>query len=294
MPPKQKDKSYGGAAVAAGGGVLATSTPWVGRIDRAVAGHRRAKIDRKIEDVRTNMPKSAGERRGLPQTSQMRQRQPATSKKQLKLRQTTAPSPEKTQPLRLQRKAAYRTMHELSEARKVIKPNISIRSLRANIAAGAVGVPLSYAGARHQLKQNHKVSKKDDDKRKLNAGYAGAVGGAAAYQGAGYAAIPIEQKHAKAIKANPAHNADLEAHRKKYIGPTTHKNDPGYRAFFRNYPKHLPGGKMRRTLSWTHTGKTGTALTLGAAGATAGAAVAAAGHKKKPVSKRMSAFGVEH
>jgi hypothetical protein len=323
MPPKQKqDRTYGGAATAAGGAALATSTPVLARADRAYAEHRRRKIDTKIEDLQRKNP-SAGARRGLPKQKftthnvnlhpseqggsggTLKVRHPVASKapsaEKLKLRRSAPPGAEQAAKHRAARKAAYRTIHELRADRKLIKPELSTRSLRANLVAAGVGVPLSYLGARHQLKVNQvsKAQKDNNDQKKLAAGYGGAAAGAGLYQGAGYSMIPKEKGWQKAIASNPAHKAALDAHRKKHIGPDTHKNDPKYRQFFREYPKHLPGGKARRIMSWTHTGKTGTALTLGAAGLTAAGAYKAtdlATKHKKPVAKNhsVSAFGVEH
>jgi len=291
MATKKKDeRTYGGAAVAAGGAGLAVSTPAGIGLERRAVAARKARIDRRVAHIQRTMPKSAGARRGL--TSSGKQAQ--------KLRRTSAPSSLDTAPIRLQRKAAYRALHELASERKLIKPRLGPRSLTANLVTAGVGVPVSYMGARHQLKVNEKhpvskgieplyageVSKKDDDQKKLAAGYLGAAGGAAAYQGAGYAFIPKEKKWAKQIKTNPKHAAKFAEHQAK-MPPGATKNSPEMRNWFKTYPKSLPGGRVRRILTHTHTGKTGVAATLGAAGLTGAGAVAAAGHKKKPVSKSV-------
>ena len=67
--------------------------------------------------------------------------------------------------------------------------------------------------------------------------------------------------------------ADPEPYRTAAKLPRNAKaGDPAWRSYFRNYPKDLPGGRLKRTLAVTHTGRSGVAATVAAGAAGAGLA----------------------
>jgi hypothetical protein len=316
MPEKKSKRTYGGAAVAAGGAGLATSTSLVARAERASIPRRQAKIDAKlaakIKHIQRTMPQSAGARRGLPNVGV-----PGANKKTVRAgpgvagpkvkpkiaaaRSSPPPRHSATGELRNARKAAFRQIHELKASRKIVKPLISTRQGKAWTATALVGAPVSYLGARHQLRENQrhplakswisKATAQQKKERNLAAGYGGAVAGGLGYQGAGFLSRPVDAANEKKIRANPAHQAVQAAHRKKHLPGGALAGDPRYRTYFRSYPKSLPGARLKRVLSWTHTGKAGVAATGAVAAGTGYASLSASrklqGTHKKPVAKQL-------
>lgn len=133
------------------------------------------------------------------------------------------------------------------------------------------------------------VETKRRDKGDAAALLGGAALGQGVYQGAGYhaarsndAKARVERKRlaahgfsgAKQDRRADRHFADHGLSRKEH----THRAGRAYTDMFRTYPLELPGAKVKRTLAWTHGGKTGTAL--GAAVTATGALTAEQAHRR--------------
>lgn len=168
-------------------------------------------------------------------------------------------------------------------------PKFSRRVSERTLVGGiAIGAPLAYYGARRSAVQK-RYTKKDVDAAAIGAG-----SGAAVYHGVSYGSKPYEKKHINAkTNADPAKKAKYDWHKGKYgITNKTPAGDPAWHKMFRNYPRDLPGARMKRVMALTHGGKTGLAV-QGAAVTGAGlAAVHIARNRREDMSK--SAFGVEH
>ena len=161
--------------------------------------------------------------------------------------------------------------------------------------------PLGYRsptwepGARSGLDQVGKKLNESD----VNAAYLGGAGAGIGYQGGVMLTKPLDWKNEKKIKASPKHAATMKQHEAKYRPKGMTAGDPRFRQFFQHYPKTLPGGRMKRVLSHTHTGKSGGLATLGIIGAGATGAVHVNRQRKKDQMSKsyepgVSAFGVDH
>jgi hypothetical protein len=279
---KQKDKkTHGGAAVAVGGGAMALGVPAVSRVERKTIAVRQNVADKKIARAEAAIPKrparGSWQQENRKGDSTLNRHKPAAK-----------------EALRAERKAGYRKLNDLKVARRAIKPKVYPKQSKLWLGAVGVGLPLSYAGAMHQAKKNEKFGKAMD-RKDTTAAYAGGAGAMLGYQGGVMATKPLDWKNEKKIKSNPGMRKKMKAHEDKYRPKGMTAGDPRFRQFFRNYPKDLPGGKMKRTLAVTHTGKSGGAITLGLGAAGATAAVHHS-RKKRGISKSdtMSAFGVDH
>jgi hypothetical protein len=100
---------------------------------------------------------------------------------------------------------------------------------------------------------------------------AGALIGAAGYQGAMYATKPIDRKFERQFaQESPEVRAKLAAHRSRTgVSGSTPIGDPKWLKYHRTYPMRLPGAKFKRGMSYAHAGKTGVALTSAAAASAA-------------------------
>lgn len=183
-------------------------------------------------------------------------------------------------------KRKHQKLHALKTARA--KPMVS-GSGRSKILLGgtAVAVPSLWAGSRKLVEKRYLPQNKSE----TDAAILGAAAGAGGYQGAGYALKPLDRRAERKIAQDP----DLQARAKEYQktsgrNPKAKAGDPSWRNYFRNYPKDLPGGRLKRAMAVGTTGKSGVALT-GLAG-TAGAATAVKGvrdyrRRKSGVAKSM-------
>lgn len=126
------------------------------------------------------------------------------------------------------------------------------------------------------------------------AGVAGAGAGQGAYQSAGYAGKHVERKinNPKIYKnpekrnggyTKPEYKKAIEGAKDKY-GKRVEGKVTDWKSVYRNFPKDVPGGRLVRTLSHTHGGKTGNAV--GTAATVIGGAGAMYATKKK-VEKSM-------
>jgi len=126
-------------------------------------------------------------------------------------------------------------------------------------------LPLAIGGTLYGL--HHSVDKADYSRRDVDLGGVGAGAGMLAYQGGGYALKPLDRRAERKIKASPVHRSVLAEHRRvSGLPPNAHAGHRAWTGYFRDYPKHLPGAKLKRTLARTHTGPSGAALTLAVGG----------------------------
>jgi hypothetical protein len=125
------------------------------------------------------------------------------------------------------------------------------------------------------------------------AGVVGAGAGQGVYQGAGYAGKHIERKvtNPKIYKdpknrrgfTKTEYKKKIEGAKDKY-GKRVEGKVTDWKSVYRNFPKDVPGGRLVRTLSHTHGGRTGVAV--GTAATVTGGAGAMYATKKK-VEKSM-------
>jgi len=290
-------KYHSGQAQAAGGAAVTLGVPWVSRAEKGVMGLRLKRNAKQIERAKQNIPQRPP-RGGTKITEPTRSKYGGSENKRVS---SDIPNHPKSAPqreaLRLARKSGYRKVRQLEAARKAIsRPKIYPHQSKLWIGATAVGAPVSYLGAKRAVKAREQGLSKKLNEKDGTAAYAGGVGSGIAYQGGAMLTKPIDWKNEKKIAASPKHRATLAAHEAKYPRGTS-AGDTKYREFFRHYPKNLPGGRMKRTFTHSHTGKSGGAITLGVIGAgAAGAVQARRMHEKKHTvqKSRASAFGVEH
>lgn len=276
MEDKTKRKIKG-SALAVGGAGIAFGAPAVSRAENKVSAFRVSRIDRKIADVKASFPKKPD-----PADRRMGSKTMGENPREKFARQDKI-------------KDLHGQLHDLNRKRKsAARPRVYRNQTKVWAAGLGVGLPTSYAGARETVKKA--------DKRDVNAAYAGGIGGFAGYQGGSLALKPLDRRAERKIKNDP----DLLDRQKAYQR-SSHRpknataGDPRWRPYFRNYPKDLPGGRLKRTLAVTHTGRSGTALT---GAVTVGSAAASVGlarkHNKKNATTKIgksmteSAFGVDH
>jgi hypothetical protein len=276
----QRDRATG-QAQAVGGAGLALGVPWVSRGEKKILSIRRARNQRKIAQAKANIPQRAA-RGGTKITAPTRSKYGGAGKKVSSEVPYHPKSASQREALRLKRKAGFRRVRELEAAGARIKPKLYPHQSKLWAASTAVGVPVSYMGARRAVRAREaqeRIGKKLDQKD-TTAAYAGGAGAGIAYQGGAMLTKPIDWRNEKKIKASPQHRATLAAHEKKYPRGTS-AGDTRYREFFRNYPKKLPGGRMKRVFTHTHTGKSGGLATLGVIGAGAAGGVGVSRHRQK-------------
>ena len=117
---------------------------------------------------------------------------------------------------------------------------------------GGGGAAAAYAGLRRNA-----VDKRD--KRDVDSLAMGAAGGVALHQGA-YVPTKLADKRAETkIKNTEGAQAKVNAHRTAHGLDGVKAGDPRWKGYFRSYPTSVPGGKLKRTLSYTHSGKSGMA-----------------------------------
>lgn len=131
-------------------------------------------------------------------------------------------------------------------------------------------------------------------RRQADAFAVGTLAGGGAYQEASYH-LKGADRRAEAKIADDAHlKAVLRAHQKTHginqKGHRTVAGDPAWKGYFRNYPKSLPGSRLKRTLSYTHGGKTGFALTSAVG---LGTGLTAAHAVRPKVSKSQVVYGYQ-
>lgn len=164
-------------------------------------------------------------------------------------------------------KAAEGALNSGRQARRLaLKPVVSRAAThRAIVGTTVLGAGATWAGLRRKA-DVAKYSRGDAD-----AFAVGTLGGGLAYQEASYALKGRDRRNEAKIKADPHLRGINEAHQTKsgVVPGKTPAGDAKWLKHFRTYPKELPGSTLKRTLSYTHGGSTGVALT-GLAGLGAG------------------------
>lgn len=165
----------------------------------------------------------------------------------------------------------------------------------------AVGIPAAtavmwhggYQAARQQRIMNERNRRASDvskstGERDVSAAVTGGTLGVAAYQAPSMTEWIFRGKEDKKLKNNPKTQKIVDKWKKKHgIEAGTQKGQPIWDEAYRDYPKSLPGSKLRRTMAYTHTGGTGRAAFLASAVGGAGLGVAADRKilRKKPDAK---------
>lgn len=255
----KKDSKLKGAAIAAGGSGALGATAALPRVEHAIVRHKTNKIDTKIANLNASKPVK---------------RPPKNVNGQMM--RTTSPKEKIARGVRL--KEITGQVDELNRAKKAIKRPHLAGNAKATWAGIAVGAPAVWYGSRHS------VSKKETGHRRdVDAGLVGAAAGAGGYQEASYALKPLDRRAERKIASNPRLRTKARDYQNKMRPKNAKAGDAAWRPYFRNYPKDLPGARLKRTLAVTHTGRSGGALTTAAAGAAAiGAAAADRKYLRKP------------
>jgi hypothetical protein len=264
---ENKDSKLKGAAIAAGGAATLGGTAALPRVEHAIVRHKTGKIDSQIAGLKASVPPKK------PQRVQFGQKIATGSKKEkiergVKLKQITG------------------KIDDLNRAKKAIKRPHLAGNAKATWTGIAVGAPALWYGSRHS------VSKKETGHRRdVDAGLVGGAVGAGAYQEASYALKPLDRRAEAKIKRNPDLNRQAREYQSKMRPKNAKAGDPSWRPYFRNYPKNLPGSKLKRALAVTHTGRSGGALTAAAGGVAAiGAAAADRKYFRKPKDPVVAKF----
>jgi len=171
-------------------------------------------------------------------------------------------------------------------ARNAKKMKVFNNQTNAWAVGAGVGVPMAWHGIRNQFEKRAPTRRRDAD-----AAVGGAVAGGFGYQGLSLAAKPFEKPAERKIKNDPNLKAKWKTHRDAYLPKNAQAGHPGWRQYNINYPKDLPGWKLKRGMAHAATGRSGTALTVGMAAAGGAAGYAAS---RRNVKKNASAFGIEH
>ena len=142
--------------------------------------------------------------------------------------------------------------------------------------AGAGGLALWHGGRQSVDKADQPGVRRRDVDRAAG----GALVGIGAYQAPHYAMKPHDRAAERRIAADNDLRREAREYRTSSGLPRNAKlGDPRWVGYFRNYPKHLPGGRSKRIFAHTHAGKTGAALTAGA-GALGAAGMVATGRRQ--------------
>lgn len=157
------------------------------------------------------------------------------------------------------KKAALRTVNETNAKLKGLKAPVHLNRSK-------VWVPLTVGGAAMTWHGGRKSFEKRMTRDQFDATAAGVAGGAVAHQGVG---LGLTLHRMKVMDQHSGEDRKkVRAYNKKAIpkgGMQT--GDPKWKGYWRSYPKDVPGGKLARTLSRTHGGKTGAAVLAGSAAA---------------------------
>lgn len=265
-----------GAGLAVGGAGIAFGAPAVSRIENKIASVKVGSIERKLAGVKAQMPKK-----------------PDASLRRVNGGKKTLPENPRDKIYRQdQTKKLHGQISELNRQKNAArKPKLYRNQTKLWATGLGVGVPTSYVGTREAV--GKRATRSD-----VNGAYAGGVGAFAGYQGGSLALKPLDRRAERKISEDPDLKSKAENYRAKANRPkNATAGDPRWRPYFRNYPKDLPGGRLKRTLAVTHTGHSGSALTAGvtAAGAVGGVALMRH-HEENKIKKSdtVSAFGVEH
>jgi hypothetical protein len=125
-----------------------------------------------------------------------------------------------------------------------------------------VGLGLAWQGSRTLARQNE-LSKAMTRGEVDGAVVGGSIGGAL-YQAPSFTEWGLRSKDEKKLKKKNKHQRIIQAWKDEYKINGLQRGDPRWTEAYHNYPKNVPGGPMRRTMSYTHAGKSGMALTAGA------------------------------
>lgn len=145
--------------------------------------------------------------------------------------------------------------------RKAMTPRMAAKHKALLVAVGAgTGVPALWAGSRRRVRKDYRRRDYDRD-------FGAAVAGGAVPHALARATDRLDTHYDNKIKANPEHQAIVNAHRKAHGDPKEFA-DPKWNKLYRSYPKEVPGGTYRRVAARTLAGKGLLVSTgVGAAGA---------------------------
>lgn len=263
----KKENKAKGAAIAAGGAATLGGTAALPRVEHTIVRHKTGKIDAQIANLNASKPVK-------------------TPSKNVNGQMMRSTSPKEKIARGVKLKEISGKVDELNRAKKAIKRPHLAGNAKATWAGIAVGAPALWYGSRHS------VSKKETGHRRdVDAGLIGGAAGAGAYQEASYALKPLDRRAEAKIKRNPDLNRQAREYQSKMRPKNAKAGDPSWRPYFRNYPKNLPGSKLKRALAVTHTGRSGGALTAAAGGAAAvGAAAADRKFFRKPKDPVVAKF----
>ena len=257
---KAEDHRKRGAALTAtgvGAGVVATRH---NAIANAVNTRHQRKTDAKIHSVRSAF---GADDAGRP-TTDPRRAMPRDAAGRTVYQGVRQRAAVRNEAKRLVRNK-HRTLAELRVTRNKVPMGGSARS-KLLLGSTAVAIPATWIGSRQMV--NKAVKRRDVD-----AAMVGAAVGAGGYQYSGYALKPLDRRAERKIAADDGLRQKARAYRTAAKLPRNAKaGDPAWHSYFRNYPKDLPGGRLKRTLAVTHTGRSGVAATVAAGAAGAGLA----------------------
>jgi hypothetical protein len=154
---------------------------------------------------------------------------------------------------------------------KMVRTPAALGELRRFSVVGA-GVPLGIAvgwhGAHKYMGLKDKQARKRVSKRRLDqsdvdGAIAGGLTGAAAYHAPSFMEWGGRGKNEAEETAEQ--KRIINEWKDKYNVHGKQKGTPGWKKAYHNYPDGVPKAKYRRIMSYTHTGKTGMALTTAAA-----------------------------
>lgn len=176
--------------------------------------------------------------------------------------------------------------HEVIDGRRV-KTAARLGETR-RIKLLAIGIPAATAvmwhGGHQAVRQQRIMNErrrreqtiaKKANERDVGAAITGGTAGIAAYQAPSFAEWALRGRADKELKNSPKHRKIIENWKKKHkIRAGEQKGLPKWDEAYRDYPKKLPGAKMRRAMAYTHTGGSGRAAFMGVTALGAGTGVA--------------------
>jgi hypothetical protein len=133
-----------------------------------------------------------------------------------------------------------------------------------------VGLGLAWHGARtmaHQGDLKKKEIGKAMTRGEVDAAVVGGSVGGALYQAPSFTEWGLRSRDDKKLKKKNKHQRIIQAWKDEHKINGLQRGDPRWTEAYHKFPTNVPGGTMRRAMSYTHAGKSGMALTAGAVGA---------------------------
>jgi hypothetical protein len=170
---------------------------------------------------------------------------------------------------------------QVSDLRAELKRPAMGRKAVGRVTAGGLstGLPALWLGARERVK---KATTAEVDRYA-----AGGLVGGGAYQAGVYGSKRIDRKINAKVAASTKLRDRYAAHKQTHGNPTQ-AGDPRWKGMFRSYPRDLPGWQFKRAMGYAGAGKTGVAMTGGAALAGGTVANNKLKRKARPVKKAES------